>query len=202
MTITAAMVKDLRERTGAGIMECKTALADAGGDLEKAAQLLRERGIVKAERKEGRPAAEGIVAAYVHAGGKIGVLLELNCETDFVARTEKFQALGKDLAMQVAAMHPRWVRREEIPPEVLGREREILRGQAQAEGKPAPIVEKIVEGRLEKFLAEQCLLEQAFIKDQERKVRDVVRETAAVLGENIVVRRFCRYHAGESAGAG
>ncbi len=197
MEIRALSVKELREKTGAGIMDCKRALLESGGDLEKAVDYLRQKGLALAARKEGRVAAEGLVGAYIHGGGKIGVLVELNCETDFVARTPDFQNLLKDVAMQVAAATPRYVRREDVPLEETEREREIYRLQAQDMGKPQKIVDKIVDGKMEHFYSEICLLEQEFIKDPDRQVEDLIREVVTKVGENIQVRRFARYHVGE-----
>jgi len=197
MEVNASTVKDLREKTGAGVMDCKKALADCAGDLEKAVDYLRRKGLAAAAKKMGRVAAEGLVGAYIHAGGKIGVMVEINCETDFVARTPEFQALLKDLAMQVAAASPRYIRREEVSPEELEREREIYRRQALDSGKPEKIADKIVEGKMDRFYSEVCLLEQAFIKDPDRKVADLVQDAVARLGENIQVRRFMRYQVGE-----
>ncbi len=197
MEISAPSVKELREKTGAGIMDCKRALLESGGDLEKAVDYLRQKGLALAARKEGRVAAEGLVGAYIHGGGKIGVLVELNCETDFVARTPDFQNLLKDVAMQVAAATPRYVRREDVPLEEAEREREIYRLQAQDMGKPQKIVDKIVDGKMEHFYSEICLLEQEFIKDPDRQVEDLIREVVTKVGENIQVRRFARYHVGE-----
>ncbi len=197
MEVSASSVKELREKTGAGIMDCKTALAESGGDMEKAVDYLRRKGLAAAAKKMGRVAAEGLVGAYIHAGGKIGVLVELNCETDFVARTAEFQTLLKDVAMQVAAANPRYVRPEDVPSEEMEREREIYRRQALDSGKPEKVVDKIVEGKMERFYSEVCLLEQAFIKDPDRKVQALVQEVIARLGENIQVRRFMRYHLGE-----
>jgi elongation factor Ts len=197
MEVSASTVKELREKTGAGVMDCKKALADCAGDLEKAVDYLRRKGLAAAAKKMGRVAAEGLVGAYIHAGGKIGVMVELNCETDFVARTPEFQALLKDLAMQVAAASPRYIRREEVSPEELEREREIYRRQALDSGKPEKIADKIVEGKMDRFYSEVCLLEQAFIKDPDRKVADLLQDAVARLGENIQVRRFMRYQVGE-----
>jgi elongation factor Ts len=197
MQVTAQLVKELRDRTGAGMMDCKAALAEAQGDLEKAVDVLRKKGLAAAAKKAGRVAADGMVASYIHAGGKLGVLLEVNCETDFVARTEQFQELAKDIAMHVAAAEPRWVRREEVPADVLERERAIFREQAAASGKPANVVEKIVDGKLEKFYAESCLLEQAFVKNPDQTVAQLVQEKVAKIGENIQVRRFARFKLGE-----
>lgn len=197
MDVSAASVKELREKTGAGIMDCKKALAESGGDVEQAVDVLRRKGLASAAKKMGRVVAEGLVGAYIHAGGKIGVLLELNCETDFVARTPEFQALLKDLAMQIAAANPRYIRPEEVSPEELEKEQAIYRQQAIDSGKPQRVVDKIVEGKMERFYSEVCLLEQAFIKDPDRKVADLLRDGIARLGENIQVRRFVRYHLGE-----
>lgn len=195
--ITSEMVKELRERTGAGMMDCKRALTETQGDMEKAVAYLREKGLAAAAKKAGRTAAEGLVDAYIHADGRIGVLIEVNCETDFVAKTQEFRQLVKDLAMQVAAARPEYVTREDVPPEVLERERSIYRAQALNEGKPPQVVDRIVEGRLEKFYQEFCLLEQPFIKDPERSVRQLLQEHIARLGENIVVRRFARFERGQ-----
>ncbi|CAB3392456.1 translation elongation factor Ts [Kyrpidia spormannii] len=197
MAITAAQVKELRERTGAGMMDCKKALTDAEGDMDKAIQLLRERGLAAAAKKAGRVATEGLVEAYIHGGGRIGVLVEVNCETDFVANTDEFRSLVKDIAMQVAASRPEYVRREEVPAEVIEKEKSIYRAQAEAEGKPAAIVERMVEGRLEKFYKEACLLEQPFIKNPDITVEQLVKEKISKIGENISVRRFSRFELGE-----
>ena len=197
MEISARSVKELREKTGAGIMDCKRALLESGGDLEKAVDYLRQKGLALAARKEGRVAAEGLVGAYIHGGGKIGVLVELNCETDFVARTPEFQNLLKDVAMQVAAASPRYVRREDVPLEETEREREIYRLQAQDMGQPQKVMDKIVDGKMEHFYSEVCLLEQEFIKDPDHQVEDLIREVVTKVGENIQVRRFARYHVGE-----
>lgn len=195
--ISASLVKELRQRTGAGMMDCKEALEETGGDLERAIERLREKGLAKAAKKAGRVTAEGLVESYIHAGGRIGVLIEVNCETDFVARTPEFKELCRDLAMQVAASKPDYVSREDVPEEVLEKERAILRAQALNEGKPEHIVDKIVNGRLEKFYEEHCLLEQPFIKDLDRSVKDLLAEKIATIGENIVVRRFVRFELGE-----
>ena len=198
MEINASLVKELREKSGAGVMNCKKALAESGGDMEKAVDYLRQKGLAAAAKKMGRTAAEGLVGTYIHAGGKIGVLVELNCETDFVARTAEFQALLKDVAMQVAAVNPRYVRSEEVPQEELEREREIYRRQALDSGKPEKVVDKIVEGKIDRFYSEVCLLEQPFIKDPDRKVGELIQEAIAKLNENVQVRRFARYHIGEN----
>ena len=197
MEVNASSVKELREKTGAGIMECKKALAESAGDLEKAVDSLRRKGLAAAAKKMGRVAAEGLVGAYIHPGGKIGILVELNCETDFVARTAEFQTLLKDIAMQIAAANPCYIRPEDVPAEELEREREIYRRQAADSGKPEKVVDKIVEGKMERFYSEVCLLEQAFIKDPDRKVGDLIKDAVAKLQENIQVRRFVCYHLGE-----
>jgi len=197
--VSAQQVKTLREKTGAGLMECKKALVDAAGDLEEAVTILRKRGQAAAQKKAGRTTSEGLIGSYVH-GGKIGVLIEVNCETDFVAKTPEFQELVKDLAMQVAAASPaqaRFVRREEVPEEVLAKEGEISRGQAAASGKPAQVVDKIVEGKLGKFYSEVVLLEQPFIRNQEITVQQHITSMIAILKENIQVRRFARFERGE-----
>ena len=196
MTITADLVKQLRDRTGAGMMECKKALAETAGDLEKAVDALRKSGAAKAEQRSGRSANEGRVDSYIHPGNRVGVLIEVNCETDFVARTDEFGELVRNVAMQAAAAGAEFVRREEVPAERVAREREIL--AAQVEGnKPANILEKIIEGKLNKFYSEICLLEQPYIRDDKRTVADIVREAGAKTGENIVVRRFMRFRLGQ-----
>jgi elongation factor Ts len=197
MAITAAMVKELREKTGAGMMDCKKALTETNGDMEKAIEWLREKGIASAAKKAGRIAAEGIVEAYIHGGGRIGVLVEVNCETDFVAKTDQFKSFVKDITMQIAAMKPKYVRIEDVPEEEIQKEREILKQQALNEGKPEHIVDKMVEGRLKKHFQDICLLEQAFVKDPEKTIDQLVKEMIAVLGENISIRRFVRYEMGE-----
>ena len=199
MEITAAAVKGLREKTGVGMMECKNALVEAGGDAAEAEKILRKRGLAAAARKAGRATGEGAVASYIHTGGKIGVLLEVNCETDFAARSEDFRVLVRDLAMHVAAASPRFVRREEVTEPVLAEEREIARDQALKSGKPAPVVEKIGEGKMEKFYAETCLMEQPFVKDPDKTVGQLVGESVGRIGENIQVRRFARFVLGETA---
>jgi elongation factor Ts len=196
--ISASAVKELRDKTGAGMMDCKKALGECGGDVQKAIDYLRHKGLAAAAKKADRVAADGAVGAYVHPGGKIGVLVEINCETDFVARTAEFQMVVKDIAMQVAAANPHYVRREEVPPEHLEKEKSIYRQQALETGKPEKVVDKIVDGKIERFYSEVCLLEQAFIKDPDKKVADVVNDAIARLGENIQVRRFVRYHLGEA----
>ena len=197
MSVTAAMVKELRERTGAGMMDCKKALVETDGDLEKAVDLLRKKGVAAAEKKAGRVAAEGAVSSYIHAGGKIGVLVEVNCETDFVARTDDFQALVRDIAMHVAAAEPRFVGREEVDDDVLARERTIFREQALEEGKPENIVDRIVDGKIEKFYGEAVLLEQAFVKNPDVTIQELMTEAVAKMGENIQIRRFARFKLGE-----
>ena len=195
--VTAAMVKELRERTGAGMMDCKKALEKTDGDIEKAIDLLREKGLAAAAKKMGRITAEGIVDSYIHMGGRIGVLIEVNCETDFVAKTDNFKAFVKNMAMQVAASKPLYVCREEIPAETIEKERQILTQQALNEGKPEHIASKMVEGRIEKYYKEVCLLEQPYIRDPEISVQQVLTETIAKIGENISIRRFTRYEMGE-----
>jgi len=195
--ISAKMVQELRERTGAGMMDCKRALGEVGGDIAKAEDVLRKKGLSAAAKKAGRNASEGLVASYIHMGGKIGVLIEVNCETDFVARTDGFQTLVKDLAMQVAAAAPRWVRREEVPADIVAKEVEIGKAQAREQKKPEAILEKIALGKVEKFYGEFCLLEQPFVRDDKKKVADVVAEAVAKIGENIQVRRFARFVLGE-----
>ena len=198
MEISASSVKELREKTGAGMMDCKKALGECGGDVQKAIDYLRQKGLAAAAKKADRVAADGAVGAYVHPGGKIGVLVEINCETDFVARTAEFQMLVKDIAMQVAAANPQYVRREEVSLQDLDKEKSIYRQQALETGKPEKVVDKIVDGKIERFYSEVCLLEQAFIKDPDKKVAEVVNDAIARLGENIQVRRFARYHLGEA----
>jgi len=188
----------LRDKTGAGMMDCKKALLETEGNLDKAIDHLRKTGIAKAEKKGERTAKEGLVFSYIHHGGRLGVLVELNCETDFVAKTEGFSDLAHSLAMQIAATNPLSIRREDIHDDVLNREKEIFADQAKESGKPENIIEKIVDGRVEKFYAESCLLEQQFIKDPDRKVADLVTEAVATLGENIIVNRFVRFAIGES----
>jgi elongation factor Ts len=195
--VEAGLVRELRDKTGAGFMDCKRALAESGSDLEKAVVYLRERGLAAAAKKAGRVASEGAIGSYVHAGGKIGVLVEVNCETDFVARTPQFQTLVKDLAMQVAAANPRYLRREEVPGDAVEGERHIYRAQVAGSGKPATVIDKIVDGKLEKFFADTCLWEQAFIKEPQRTVGQLVTDAIAQLGENIIVRRFARFQLGE-----
>lgn len=195
--ITAALVKELRERTGAGMMDCKKALTECNGDMEKAIDFLREKGLAAAAKKEGRIAAEGLVESYIHGGGRIGVLVEVNCETDFVARGEEFRQFVKDIAMQIAAAKPLYLNKEDVPEDVLQHEKDILRAQALNEGKPEKIIDKMVEGRLEKFYKEVCLMEQPFIKDPDIAIKDLVVEKIAKIGEKIAIRRFARYELGE-----
>ena len=196
MKLTAKLVQELREKTGAGIMDCKRALAETDGDLEKAVVWLREKGIAAAAGRAGRVASEGSIGSYIHPGGKLGVLIEVNCETDFCAKSEAFQALVKELAMQVAAANPRCVRREELSPAVVEQERQIY--ASQAEGKPAAVVAKIVDGKIEKFYKEACLLEQAYVRDPNKTVNDLLGEAAIQMREKIDVRRFVRYQLGEA----
>lgn len=197
MEISAAMVKELREKTGAGMMDCKKALGEANGDMEKAADILREKGIASAAKKAGRIAAEGVVESYIHGGGRIGVLVEVNCETDFVAKTDEFKTFVRDIAMHIAATNPKYITREEVSAAEIEKEREILTQQALNEGKPEKIIEKMVDGRLDKFFKEICLLEQSFVKDPDKTIQVLVNEKIAKIGENINVRRFVRYELGE-----
>ncbi len=195
--ISAAVVKELREKTGAGMMDCKKALSETGGDMEKAAELLREKGLAAAAKKAGRIAAEGVVESYIHMGGRIGVLVEVNCETDFVARTDEFRAFVRDVAMQIAATNPQFLSRDEVSADVIAKEKEILKNQALNEGKPEKVVEKIVEGRIEKYYAENCLLEQAFIRDTDITIDGLLQDKISKTGENIHIRRFARFEMGE-----
>jgi elongation factor Ts len=199
MGIDAKLVKDLRDKTGAGMMDCKKALVDSEGDINKALDNLRKSGIAKAEKKGTRETREGLIYSYIHAGGRLGVLLELNCETDFVAKTDGFIELAHNLAMQIAATNPIGLDKESINESVISREREIYTDQAKSEGKPDNIIEKMVEGRLSKFFQESCLLEQTYIKDSDKKVTDIFTETIASLGENISINRFVRFAIGESS---
>jgi len=200
MEINAAQVKELRETTGAGIMDCKQALQESDGDMDKAMRVLREKGLAGAQKKAGRIAADGIIDSYIHLNNRIGVLLEVNCETDFVARNEDFRSMVHDIAMHIAASKPLYVSAEEVPEEVLAEEREINRSRALKEGKPENVVDKIVEGRMKKFYEEVCLLDQPFVKDPDITIGELVKRTIAAVGENIVVRRFARFQVGESAG--
>jgi len=195
--INASSVKELRERTGAGMMDCKKALTETGGNIQEAIAYLRERGLAAAAKRAGRIAKQGLVGSYIHPGGRVGVLLEVNCETDFVARTEDFGVLVHDLAMQVAAAKPAYVRREDIPAEIIQREKDILAAQAVGEGKPEKVVQKIVQGRIEKFFKEECLLEQPFVKNTDVTVQQLLNDYIARIGENIAVRRFARFELGE-----
>jgi elongation factor Ts len=197
MEITATQVKELRQRTGAALMACKEALKESQGDLDKAVTVLRTRGLAAAAKKSGRAAAEGSVGSYIHAGGRIGVMIEVNCETDFVAKNEDFHGLVRDLAMHVAASSPRFVTRESVPAAEVEQERQIFKDQAKALGKPEKILDKIVDGKLERFYAEHCLMDQPFVKDPDRSIQDVVHAAVQKLGENIQVRRFVRYGVGE-----
>ena len=195
--ITAALVKELRERTGAGMMDSKKALAATEGDMDKAIDFLREKGLAAAAKKAGRIAAEGLVESYIHGGGRIGVLVEVNCETDFVAKTDAFKSLVKDIAMHIAAANPSYLRREEVPAAELEHEKMVLSEQARNEGKPEKIIEKMVAGRIEKYYKEVCLLEQPFVKDPDKTISDLITESIAKIGENIAIRRFTRYQLGE-----
>ncbi len=197
MSISASMVKDLREKTGAGMMACKKALTETDGNFDEAVKILRETGIAKAASREGRATAEGIITSYIHAGDKLGVMLEVNCETDFVARTDLFQGFCRDIAMHVAAINPLFVNREDVDQELVKSEGDIFRQQAINDGKPEKIVDKIVEGRVEKYLAEIVLLEQPFVKDNDKTVGEYAKETAAALGENLKIKRFARFRLGE-----
>ncbi len=197
MSFTAQDVAKLRQQTGVGMMDCKKALTDANGDFEKAIVLLRERGLKAVDKKQNRIASEGLVASYIHMGGKIGVLVEVNCETDFVAKSEDFQVLVKDIAMQIAAANPKYVREEEVDPAELEKEKEILKVQALNEGKPANIVERMIEGRIKKYYEDVCLLNQSFVKDSSKTIKDILTEATLKIGEKISVRRFVRYELGE-----
>jgi elongation factor Ts len=199
MAVSASDVKKLRDRTGAGMMDCKKALVETSGDFDAAIDFLRKKGLSRAADKAGRETKEGIVHAYIHPGGRVGVLLEVNCETDFVARTNEFQQLVHDLAMQVAAAAPVWVSPDDADPSVLTKERQIYRDQMTESGKPEQVIEKIVEGKLQKYLSEACLLEQGFIKDPDKKVKDLIQEHVAKLGENMQVARFARFELGEGS---
>ena len=197
MAVSASAVKELRERTGAGMLDCKKALDETGGDVDKAIALLREKGLAAAANKAGRIATDGVVESYIHAGGRIGVLVEVNCETDFVAKTDQFREFARDIAMQIAAANPKFVRREEVPSDEIEKEKEILKNQALNEGKPEKIVEKMVEGRISKYYEEYCLLEQSFIKDPDKTISELLNEKISKIGENISIRRFVRYELGE-----
>jgi elongation factor Ts len=199
MTISADMVKELRSKSGVGIMECKNALKEANGDLEKALEYLRKKGLSTAAKKQSRTASDGMVGSYIHARGKIGVLVEVNCETDFVAKTPEFQEFVKDIAMQIAATSPLCVRKEDVPEDVLAKEKEIYATQAKNSGKPDRVIDKIVEGRMEKFYSEACLLQQPFVKDTDKSINDLLIEKIQSLGENIVIKRFTRYQLGSDS---
>ncbi len=197
MDISVELVKDLRQRTGAGVVDCKIALQESKGDIERAIDFLRRKGLATAAKKAGRIATEGLISSYIHAGGKMGVLVEVNCETDFVAKTEDFQTFAKNIAMHIAAANPQYIRREDVPQEVLEKEKEIYRTQALEAGKPPKVVEKIVEGKMERFFSEVCLLEQIYIKDSDLTIKELVDSMVAKLGENITIRRFARFQLGE-----
>ncbi|ACX66383.1 MULTISPECIES: translation elongation factor Ts [Bacillales] len=197
MAVTASAVKELRERTGAGMLDCKKALDETNGDIEKAIAVLREKGLSAAANKAGRVATEGVVESYIHGGGRIGVLVEINCETDFVGKTDQFKEFARDIAMHIAAANPKYVRREEVPSDELEKEKEILKNQALNEGKPEKIVEKMVEGRINKYYEEYCLLEQPFIKDPDKTISTLLNEKISTIGENISIRRFARFELGE-----
>ena len=199
MTVTAEQVKNLRDRTGAGFMECKAALIEAKGDVEEATTVLRKRGLAQAAKKVGRSTMQGAVGSYIHMGGKVGVLVEVNCESDFVARTEQFQKLIKEIAMHIAASDPKYVRREDVPPEVLEKEKEIYRGQFAQSGKPAQVVEKIVEGKLGSYYEQVVLLDQPFIREPSMTMSQVIADAAGKLGENVTVSRFSRFKVGEAS---
>jgi elongation factor Ts len=197
MEVTATLIKDLRERTGAGMSDCKKALTEVSGDMDKAIDYLRAKGLAKAAKKAGREATEGAVVSYIHAGGRIGVLVEINCETDFVARNEDFQAFTRDVAMQIAAMNPQFVRKDEVSEDVVSREREVLLAKAKESGKPEPVIAKMVDGQISKWMKEICLLDQSFVKDPDKTIEQLQQELIAKIGENIKVRRFVRFELGE-----
>ena len=197
MQITSDVVKKLRDKTGVGMMDCKKALEETNGDFEKAVEALRKKGIDVANKRSGRQASQGTVAAYIHMGGKIGVLVEVNCESDFVAKSDNFNNFVKDVSMQIAAANPEWVTRDEVPQEVLDKEKEILKEQALKTGKPEKVIDKIVEGKLIKFYSERCLIDQPFVKDQDRTIKQLLEELMAKTGEKCLVRRFVRYQVGE-----
>ncbi len=199
MAITADQVKQLREKTGAGMMDCKTALTETGGDIDKAVELLRKKGLASAAKRAGRATKDGVIGHYIHMGGKVGVLVEVNCETDFVARTEDFQRLAKELAMHIAAADPKFVKREDVPAEVLEKEKEIYRAQFADSGKPANVIDKIAEGKLESYYAQVCLLEQPSIRDPNVSVKQMIADGSAKTGENVTVTRFVRFKLGETA---
>jgi elongation factor Ts len=197
MEVTAALIKDLRERTGAGMADCKKALTEVAGDMEKAIDYLRTKGLAKAAKKAGREATEGAVVSYIHGGGRIGVLVEINCETDFVARNEDFQAFTREVALQIAAMNPQFVRRDEVSQDVIDRERDVLVAKAKETGKPEPVVQKMVDGQITKWIKEICLLDQSWVKDPDKTIDQLQQELIAKIGENIKVRRFVRFELGE-----
>jgi elongation factor Ts len=195
--ISAGMIKDLRERTGAGMADCKKALQEVSGDLEKAIDYLRKKGLAKAAKKAGREATEGAVVSYIHGGGRIGVLVEINCETDFVARNDDFQAFTRDVAMQIAAMNPQFVSKDEVTADVVAREKDVLLAKAKETGKPEPVIQKMVDGQISKWMKEICLLDQAFVKNPDKTIEQLQQELVAKIGENIKVRRFARFELGE-----
>jgi len=199
MEISATLVKELRQATGAGVLDCRKALQETNGDFDKAVAYLREKGLAAAAKKAGREAKEGLIELYGHGGGRVGVMVEVNCETDFVARTEQFRTFAHDLALQVAAAHPRYVDIADVPPDVIESEKAIARNRALQEGKPEKVLDKIVEGRLEKFYQEACLLQQPFVKDESVKITDLLKQTIAAIGENVIIRRFARWELGEAA---
>lgn len=200
MEIDAKLVKSLRQKTGVGMMDCKKALKEAGGDEEKAVKLLREKGMSTAAKKSGRATSQGIIDAYIHLGDKVGVMVEVNCETDFVAKNDDFRKFVKDICLHIAAANPRYLKKEEVPEEILENEKDILKKQAINEGKPEKVVEKIVEGRVNKFYKENCLLEQPFVKDEDKTINELLVDTIARLGENMIISRFVRFEVGENAG--
>ena len=197
MEISVELVKDLRQRTGAGVVDCKKALQEAKGNMDAAIDYLRRKGLATAAKKAGRIATDGLVSSYIHAGGKMGVLVEINCETDFVAKTEDFQSFVKNIAMHIAAANPQYIRREEVPEEVLEKERDIYRTQALDAGKPQKVIDKIVEGKMERFYSEVCLLEQTYVRDSDLTIKELLEALIAKIGENITIRRFTRFQLGE-----
>ena len=197
MEVNAGMIKDLRERTGAGMSDCKKALTETGGDMDKAIDYLRAKGLAKAAKKAGREATEGLIVSYIHAGGRIGVLVEINCETDFVARNDDFQAFTRAVAMQIAAMSPQFVRKDEVSTDVIAREKDVLMAKAKETGKPEPVIQKMVDGQIAKWMKEICLLDQAFVRDPDKTIDQVQQELIAKIGENIKIRRFVRFELGE-----
>ena len=197
MDVSASMIKDLRERTGAGMADCKKALTEVSGDMEKAIDYLRTKGLAKAAKKAGREATEGVVVSYIHGGGRIGVLVEINCETDFVARNEDFQAFTREVALQIAAMNPQFVHKDEVSPEIAAREREVLLAKAKETGKPEPVIQKMVDGQISKWMKEICLLDQSWVKNPDKTIEQVQQELISKIGENIKIRRFVRFELGE-----